>query len=352
MAFVAEELGVEVVDVPQLHREISPILDPLSVARVVQLIRRVRPHILHTHTAKAGAVGRIAALLAGDARPPIVVHTFHGHVLRGYFDPVRTAVFRRSSGRSPGRRRGSSRSAPRCATTSSSSASRRRRSSRSSGSGSTSTTGSPSGDGDGRALRRLFGVPDGRLRRRLDRPDDGDQAPPGRARRVRAALERGVDATLCLVGDGPDREAVERARARARHRPAHPVRRLPARRRPVLRALRRAAPAVRERGDAGGRDRVARRRNAGRGDRRRRRSGRRRGRRRRVPRPASATSTRSPPRSSGWRATPSCAASIGQAGRERTVPRYRVDRLVDDVDALYRELLAERGPALPWPSNP
>ena len=52
----------------------------------------MRPHILHTHTAKAGAVGRVAALLAGDARPPIVVHTFHGHVLRGYFDPVRTAA--------------------------------------------------------------------------------------------------------------------------------------------------------------------------------------------------------------------------------------------------------------------
>ena len=47
----------------------------------------VRPTILHTHTAKAGAMGRIAAMLAGDARPPIVVHTFHGHVLRGYFEP-------------------------------------------------------------------------------------------------------------------------------------------------------------------------------------------------------------------------------------------------------------------------
>src|SRR4029077_17274001 len=41
-----------------------------------------------------GAVGRSAALMAGDARPPIIVHTYHGHVLRGYFDPVRTQFFR------------------------------------------------------------------------------------------------------------------------------------------------------------------------------------------------------------------------------------------------------------------
>src|SRR3970282_881686 len=53
-----------------------------------------RPHILHTHTAKAGAVARAAALLAGNARPPVVLHTFHGHVLKGYFDAGRTAFFR------------------------------------------------------------------------------------------------------------------------------------------------------------------------------------------------------------------------------------------------------------------
>ena len=70
MAFVADELGVEVVDVKHLHREISPVFDPLSVQAIVKLIKQVRPHILHTHTAKAGAVGRTAALLAGDARPP------------------------------------------------------------------------------------------------------------------------------------------------------------------------------------------------------------------------------------------------------------------------------------------
>src|SRR5205823_11888637 len=94
MAFVAGDLGVNVVDVPQLGRDLSPLRDTATIARLVREIRRVRPHILHTHTAKAGAVGRMAALLAGGARPPVVVHTFHGHVLRGYFDPLRTAGFR------------------------------------------------------------------------------------------------------------------------------------------------------------------------------------------------------------------------------------------------------------------
>src|SRR5262245_40003044 len=94
MSFVADELGVEVYGIPHLHREISPVYDPLSVGRLVGLIRRLRPQILHTHTAKAGAIGRLAALASGDARPPIVVQTFHGHVLRGYFGPLPTAAFR------------------------------------------------------------------------------------------------------------------------------------------------------------------------------------------------------------------------------------------------------------------
>jgi glycosyltransferase involved in cell wall biosynthesis len=94
MEFVAEELGVKVERLPGLRRDISPIRDVVAVLRLAKLIRRERPTILHTHTAKAGAVGRMAALVAGDARPPIVVHTFHGHVLRGYFGPLRTLGFR------------------------------------------------------------------------------------------------------------------------------------------------------------------------------------------------------------------------------------------------------------------
>ena len=94
MAFVADAHNVHIETLSELHREISPIRDLRAILRLARLIRRERPTILHTHTAKAGAVGRIAALLAGNARPPIVVHTFHGHVLRGYFGRTMTFGFR------------------------------------------------------------------------------------------------------------------------------------------------------------------------------------------------------------------------------------------------------------------
>jgi len=94
MAYVLEEAGTRVITLPGLSREISPLRDAVAVVRLAGLIRRFRPEILHTHTAKAGTVGRVAALLAGNARPPIVIHTFHGHVLRGYFSPAKTAFFR------------------------------------------------------------------------------------------------------------------------------------------------------------------------------------------------------------------------------------------------------------------
>ena len=94
MASVSESRGVRIETLPALHREIGIVRDAQAILRLARLIKRERPTILHTHTAKAGAVGRIAAPLAGPARPPIIVHTFHGHVLRGYFNPLMTFGFR------------------------------------------------------------------------------------------------------------------------------------------------------------------------------------------------------------------------------------------------------------------
>ena len=92
MEYVARERHIEPLFIEELHRDIDPRDDARAVRHVLRLIREFKPHILHTHTAKAGAVGRIAALRSGPDRPKAVVHTFHGHVLRGYFNPAVTGV--------------------------------------------------------------------------------------------------------------------------------------------------------------------------------------------------------------------------------------------------------------------
>jgi glycosyltransferase involved in cell wall biosynthesis len=78
------------VPVRGLGREIRGAQDLAALAALVRLVRRLRPHIVHTHTAKAGTLGRLAAWLC---RVPVVVHTYHGHVLRGYFSPAKTRAF-------------------------------------------------------------------------------------------------------------------------------------------------------------------------------------------------------------------------------------------------------------------
>jgi glycosyltransferase involved in cell wall biosynthesis len=68
-----------------LGRDINPVTDTRTIYVLRRLITRVRPQILHTHMAKAGALGRWAAI--GSSERPKTVHTFHGHVLQGYFKP-------------------------------------------------------------------------------------------------------------------------------------------------------------------------------------------------------------------------------------------------------------------------
>jgi glycosyltransferase involved in cell wall biosynthesis len=339
MAFVAERLAVPVVQIDELHRDVSPLWDAFAVVRLARLIRAERPLILHTHTAKAGAVGRVAALLAGDARPPIVVHTFHGHVLRGYFDPLRTAGFRRVE-----------RWLARASTA--------------------LVAVSPQVRDELVALdvappqrfavvrlgielqERIVSKADQRTERRrmLGIPRDsfavgwiGRMTPVKRLGAVLSAfarlLETGVDARLCLVGDGPDREWVER-RAHELGIMRHTVFLgyqedvgplyaaldalvLPSRNEgtPVsaIEALAAGLPVVATR--VGGVPDVVR-------------DGidgflvdpRRRG--------------ELVDRLARLAADPHLRARMGTAGRERVLARYAVERLIDDVDSLYRSLLA------------
>lgn len=81
--------GLPVQRLNWLGRAVRPTDDVRSLFELVAAMRRFRPHIVHTHTAKAGALGRAAAVLA---RVPSRVHTFHGHLLHGYFSPAKTRL--------------------------------------------------------------------------------------------------------------------------------------------------------------------------------------------------------------------------------------------------------------------
>ena len=74
--------GLDVMRLPELGRRLRPWQDLVALGKLVVLFRRLRPRIVHTHTAKAGTLGRLAAIVA---RVPVRVHTFHGHVFHGYF---------------------------------------------------------------------------------------------------------------------------------------------------------------------------------------------------------------------------------------------------------------------------
>jgi glycosyltransferase involved in cell wall biosynthesis len=90
MDYLAQERNVVPIKINGLSRRISSFRDWRSLWQLIRIFRREKPLVVHTHTAKAGALGRLAAILT---RVPIRVHTFHGHVFRGYFSPSLTRVF-------------------------------------------------------------------------------------------------------------------------------------------------------------------------------------------------------------------------------------------------------------------
>jgi glycosyltransferase involved in cell wall biosynthesis len=101
MSYFAETMGISPVFMPEMSREISP-KDFLTIWKLYRLFRRERPDIIHTHTAKAGTVGRLAGLLyrwltpqtlMGRPRKCQFVHTYHGHIFHSYYGPLKTRVF-------------------------------------------------------------------------------------------------------------------------------------------------------------------------------------------------------------------------------------------------------------------
>lgn len=90
MLYFAKENDVTPVIIPEMGRDISFKNDLVSFFKIYSLIKREKPDIVHTHTAKAGVLGRTAAVLAGV---PVKVHTFHGHIFDGYFSPAKSKLF-------------------------------------------------------------------------------------------------------------------------------------------------------------------------------------------------------------------------------------------------------------------
>jgi glycosyltransferase involved in cell wall biosynthesis len=348
MAFVAEQRGVRIETLDDLHREIAPLRDLRTILRLARLIRTERPTILHTHTAKAGAVGRIAALLAGDARPPVIVHTFHGHVLRGYFNPALTAGFRLLE-----------RMLARVATALVAVSPEVRDDLVALGVAPASKFAVVRlgieldervdyAEEERKATRRLLGIPPdafvvgwiGRMTA-VKRTEDI-------ARTLQALVERGVDGYLCLVGDGPDRTRLERRMHElgvakrclfvgyqenvARFYDAMDVLLLTSVNEgtpvSVIEALAAGRPVVATR--VGGVSDVVRDGVDG-----------------FLAEVADVESLAA--RLAELAGDPELRARMGNAGRAHVVDRYAVERLVDDVDRLYRALLAARRIDVPAP---
>lgn len=88
----ARERGLEVRVVPELGRALRPGRDAAALLALRRIVRETEPAVVHTHTAKAGLLGRVAAM--GSQAKPLLVHTYHGHVLRHYFGPLTSAWMR------------------------------------------------------------------------------------------------------------------------------------------------------------------------------------------------------------------------------------------------------------------
>ena len=94
----AQEAGLRTIKLQSLGRRVSPFADLQALTEVTRLVFSEAPDVIHTHTAKAGTVGRLAACLFNitrrRSRRCLVVHTYHGHVFEGYFGTATSRAIR------------------------------------------------------------------------------------------------------------------------------------------------------------------------------------------------------------------------------------------------------------------
>jgi len=86
----AKEKGVRVIPLPSLKRKIAPFYDIWAFISILKILIREKPAIVHTHTSKAGIIGRMAAKIAGV---PAIIHKPHGHVFFGHFGWLTSKLF-------------------------------------------------------------------------------------------------------------------------------------------------------------------------------------------------------------------------------------------------------------------
>jgi glycosyltransferase involved in cell wall biosynthesis len=89
--FILEQNGVKPIIIKEMRRSINPMNDIAAYREIKKLIKDFKPDIVHTHAAKAGALGRMAAF---SCNVPITLHTFHGHVFHSYFGNIQTSVYK------------------------------------------------------------------------------------------------------------------------------------------------------------------------------------------------------------------------------------------------------------------
>ena len=95
MTYLFDSSQVKPVILKELQREIDPFTDIKAFFKTIKIINQVKPDIVHSHMAKAGFVGRLAALIVNfiSGKKIKTVHTFHGHVFRGYFSRIVSRIY-------------------------------------------------------------------------------------------------------------------------------------------------------------------------------------------------------------------------------------------------------------------
>lgn len=89
--FIVNNMGLKPIYIRDMHRNINLLNDYIAYKQIKKLIKDYKPDIVHTHAAKAGAIGRLAA---HHCKVPVIIHTFHGHVFHSYFrNQLKTKIF-------------------------------------------------------------------------------------------------------------------------------------------------------------------------------------------------------------------------------------------------------------------